>query len=152
MPLGTDVRGAKGQRVEQSIGIPWWAMASLVGYTAVLVWEFTIIIEFLGKRSFILIPGFLLRLSVAMLAYAYWNGPVCDWISGSLGFQTFFFILVFLVTEAAWRMHFVLVVKPFPRKYDDLMIVLSALAAIVFPGCLLYFVYQVLVAHQCAVQ
>lgn len=130
--------------------MPWWAVAGFTGYALVLMVHATIVVEELGLKALWLLPFFLVKFAVLIVALSYWTPPVCQLLVNSVGTLAFVFALYFTAREAFANLKLVLFDAKISPRMDNLAVVVALLATVVFPGVLLAFAARVLLLHECA--
>ena len=86
-----------------------------------------------------------------LVALAYWDHDFCVLFIDKLGTGSVFAGALVLLREALATLNPILLTPDHPPAEDNVVIVVSLLAAVALPAVVLFFAGSVVFAHRCAI-
>jgi len=130
--------------------MPWYAVVSFAAYTVALIWQTTMAVE-IGLGGLLFIPYLLIKLSVMLVAIAYWEHDVCVLLIDHVGAGIVFAGSLVLLGEALRTLKPILVTPNRPPREDDIHVAVGLLTAVALPAVALFFACSVVLGHRCAI-
>jgi hypothetical protein len=126
----------------------WYAITAFTAYAALLIWQVTVFVE-IGGRWWLAIPILVVKLLFLVVALAYWDPAFCLPLNNEVG------VLLLLVGASAMFGEAAAILKPAflepDPKYDNLVLAVCLLGAVILPAGALFFAGSVVLGHRCAI-
>jgi hypothetical protein len=128
--------------------MPWYVACGFAGYAVLLVWQVTELFK-AGTKAFLAMPFLLIKLGVLAVALSYWHPDACS-MAKHLGRFAVVIAGVLTFSEARANLGPVLLNPTHAPEADNIVLIFTILATVVFPAIVFFFAATVVLTDGCA--